>query len=143
MTAIQVLSAPNTLIALALLMGGGVLMSLLGALVIACALVTRLPPVIIVLTQGLLATAALFSAFTGWLGAGATTVWPGTSGALVIALLIYLSQSVGARRVDALRASYGGPRQVGLAPIIAASEMLVAAPTFWIYGYLLGLQVAI
>jgi hypothetical protein len=202
-TAVQILCAPNTLIALALLAGGGlligcmpsprarstayirginllrtafvvaavivaypelfsihhapdriellrgqsaerlVLVSILGALVIACALPTRVPPVIITLMQGVLATAALFSAFTGWLGAGATTLWPGTSGALVIALLMHLSQSVSRRRIGALRASGSGRELLRSAPIIATLEMLVAAPTIWIYGYLVGLQIAI
>jgi hypothetical protein len=42
-----------------------------------------------------------------------------------------------------LRASGSGRELLRSAPIIATLEMLVAAPTIWIYGYLVGLQIAI
>lgn len=124
--------------------------NLLGVLFVCTLLLPLVPPFrkrteLIVPLQGIIATAAVFTWYTEYLGATAATVWPGLASALLILGIVVfghrLSAYSGQRLGHILDVAFN---TTGFDRVVPnAVELLVQAPVILIYGYALGRQIAI
>jgi hypothetical protein len=124
--------------------------NLLGILFLSTLLLPLLPPFtkrteLIVPLQGVIATAAVFTWYTDYLGATSASVWPGLPSALLIAAIIVfghrLAAHTGRRLGHALDVAF---HTTGFDRVVPnAMELLAQAPIILIYGYVLGRQIAI
>lgn len=95
--------------------------------------------------QGLIATAAVFDWYTGYLGATAASIWPGMLPAALLLAIIVFGHRIAARvgqhaghTLDERFATRGFERIVP-----NAIELLAQAPVMLLYGFALGRQIAI
>lgn len=99
----------------------------------------------VLLVQGLVATAMVFGWYTAYIGAANANAWPGASAAITVAVLAWLghrlSRMIGTRVGHYLDEALHTEGFDHIAPAMAA--LLGQAPTILVYGYLLGLQIAI
>ncbi|MCC6709781.1 MAG: hypothetical protein IT492_19685 [Gammaproteobacteria bacterium] len=134
----------DTLMPADALRGGAWLLAVLLARVVAPMLLPSARPGLLDALQGMGAVALLFAWFADYLGAVSASLWPGLLGALALlglssllpALAAGLGQDFGAR-LDARRNGKGLAQLFG-----HAMGMVAVAPIVILYGYLLGMQLA-
>ena len=124
--------------------------NLLGVVFVCTFLLPVIPPFsrrteLIMPIQGLIATAAVFSWYTDYLGATAATAWPGFAPALLIVGLILLGDRLASDIGQ--RCGYGIDKAFntsGFDRVVPnAVELLAQAPVMLCYGMALGQQIAI
>ena len=124
--------------------------NLLGILFVCTLLLPLVPPFrkrteLIVPLQGIIATGAVFTWYTEYLGATAATAWPGMATALLIVCIVvfghWLATQSGQRLGHVLDVAFN---TTGFDRVVPnAMELLIQAPVILIYGYALGRQIAI
>ncbi len=124
--------------------------NLLGFVFVCTFLLPLIPPFsrrtkLIMPLQGLIATAAVFSWYTDYLGATAASAWPGFVMALLIAGMIVLGDRIASDIGQ--RCGYGLDKAFntsGFDRVVPnAVELLAQAPVMLCYGIALGQQIAI
>ena len=113
-------------------------------------LATLVPPLrrhggLLLATQGGLATAIVFGWYAAYIGARSVSYWPGLSPALLVvmmAVLGYRAAQVLGRTIGESLDGWLGTH--GLAQILAHTcAQVMRAPAVLLYGYALGVQIAI
>ena len=124
--------------------------NLLGILFVCTLLLPLFPPFrkrteLIVPLQGIIATGAVFTWYTEYLGATAATVWPGLATALLIVCIVVFGHRLAARSGQRLGEVLDRTfNTTGFDRVVPnAMELLIQAPVILIYGYVLGRQIAI
>ncbi|MCB1749884.1 MAG: hypothetical protein H6977_15610 [Gammaproteobacteria bacterium] len=135
----------------ALLAGGAVAPSTLVNVAFVASLLLPLVPGwrrrggLVLMVQGLLATALVFKGYAHWLGATSVGAWPGLGEAIAVLVLGWLDYLVG-EHAGRLFGAWLDERchsdgLDALAPHVTA--LLAQVPTLIAYGYLLGRQLAV